>query len=69
MLFRKSMEPRCAYCKRGSSLNDTQVLCIKKGVMAAGDHCRSFSYDPFKRVPPMQAVLDTSKLKDEDFSL
>lgn len=69
MLFRKSIEPRCAYCQRGTNLNETQVACLKKGVVSAGGHCRSFVYDPFKRVPPPPVALDTSRLKEEDFSL
>lgn len=67
-LFRKSIEPRCAYCQRGSSLNETQVACLKKGVVPAGGHCGAFAYDPFKRVPPRPAVFDASRLKDEDFT-
>lgn len=69
MLFAKKMEPRCAYCKRGTALNGEQVVCLKKGVVSAGGHCRSFRYDPLKRVPPKPAVLDLGKLKDEDFVL
>lgn len=69
MLFRKSIEPRCAYCQRGSTLNETQVACLKRGVVPAGGHCRSFVYDPFKRVPPQPVALDTSRLKEEDFVL
>ena len=69
MLFRQSLEPRCAYCQRSTPLENDQVACLKRGVVPAGGHCHSFLYDPFKRVPPRQAVLDTSRLKDEDFSL
>ena len=67
-LFEKSIEPRCAYCTHGRALGGGQVVCPKKGVMSAGSHCRSFKYDPLKRVPPRPAVLDTAKLKEEDFS-
>lgn len=69
MLFAKKMEPRCAYCKRGTALNEEQVVCLKKGVVSAGGRCRGFRYDPLKRVPPRPAVLDLGKLKDEDFVL
>ena len=44
-------------------------MCIKKGVVPAGYSCRSFKYDPLKRVPPRPAAPDFSRLKDEDFSL
>ena len=33
MLFRKDMDPRCAYCQRGSELDEDRVLCPKKGVV------------------------------------
>lgn len=69
MLFQKSIEPRCAYCAKGSALEKDTVLCPKKGVVSAGGSCRAFKYDPLKRVPPAPAQADFSKLKDEDFSL
>lgn len=69
MLFEKKIEPRCAYCARGSELADGQVICLKKGVVSAGYSCRAFRYDPLKRTPPKPAALDFSKLKDEDFTL
>lgn len=69
MLFKKSIEPRCAYCARGSCLEKNEILCPKKGVVSAGFSCRSFRYDPFKRVPPPAVQPDFSKLKEEDFSL
>lgn len=54
MLFRKNIDPRCAYCAKGSRINDEQVVCVKRGVVPASDHCGAFSYDPLKRVPPRQ---------------
>ena len=51
-LFQKHIEPRCAYCTRCRPLNEEQVVCEKKGVMSAASSCRSFRYDPLKRVPP-----------------
>ena len=68
-LFRKNIEPRCAYCGKGSQINDTEVACVKKGIVAAEYHCRAFCYDPLKRVPPRPVKLETQKLKQEDFSL
>ncbi len=68
-LFQKSIEPRCAYCAHGRALDQEQILCVKKGVMAAGSHCRSFRYDPLKRVPPRPAKLPGVGLPDEDFKL
>ena len=69
MLFEKKMDPRCAYCQRCAPLDEESVMCIKKGVVPAGFHCRAFKYDPLKRVPPRPAAPDLSRLKDEDFVL
>ena len=69
MLFEKKMDPRCAYCQRCAPLDEESVMCIKKGVVPAGFHCRAFKNDPLKRVPPRPAAPDFSRLKDEDFVL
>lgn len=69
MLFQKKIAPRCIYCARGAKLNAHSVMCIKRGVVAAEDHCKSFRYDPLKRVPPRPMPPDFSKLTDEDFAL
>ena len=69
MLFRKDIDPRCAYCARGSRISDDNVACVKRGIMMVEDHCRSFRYDPLKRVPPRPVSLDTEKLSEADFSL
>lgn len=69
MLFRKKIDPRCAYCAKGRTISGDQVACIKKGIVAPEDHCGSFSYDPLRRVPPRPVKPDTEKLKQEDFEL
>ena len=69
MLLRKDIEPRCAYCAKGSAISDREVACSRKGVVAAEYHCGRFKYDPFKRVPPRPVKLKTSRLKQEDFSI
>ena len=68
-LFDENIDPRCAYCAKGAPLEEGRVLCAKKGVVRADSHCGRFQYDPLKRVPPKPAVLDTSRLKEEDFRL
>ena len=68
-LFQKDIEPRCTYCVHGRAMGEEQVVCPKKGVMAAGSHCRSFKYDPLKRVPPRPAKFSGSGVRDEDFRL
>ena len=69
MLFRKKIDPRCAYSQRGQMINEREVACVKKGIVQMEDHCRAFKYDPLKRVPPRPAALNTSKLSEADFSL
>ena len=68
-LFRKDIEPRCAYCQKGSQINDTEVACVKKGIVPVEHHCRAFQYDPLKRVPPRPVSLATGHLQKEDFSI
>ena len=50
-------------------MGEDQVVCPKKGVMAAGSRCRSFKYDPLKRVPPRPAKFSGSGLSGDDFKL
>ncbi len=69
MLFRRDIEPCCAYCKRGTNISDTETVCYKKGVVSAAGQCKSFRYDPLKREPPAPAPLDGSTYTEEDFSL
>lgn len=69
MLFRKDIEPSCLYCVHGRTLSETEVACEKKGIVEPRGGCRRFRYDPLKRTPPRPAVLDTSRLTKEDFSL
>ena len=69
MLFRKDIDPRCAYCQRGQQINEREVACVKRGIVPVEHHCRSFKYDPLKRVPPRPAALETERLKENVFSL
>ena len=69
MLFRKNIDPKCAYCRRGQQINDREVACVKRGSVPVEHHCGAFRYDPLKRVPPRPATLDTDHLNESDFSL
>ena len=42
-LFRKDIEPRCAYCAKGSMINDREVICSRKGVVAMEYHRGHFA--------------------------
>jgi hypothetical protein len=68
-LFRRDIEPRCAYCQKGSVINEREAVCPRKGVVAVEYHCSRFRYDPLKRVPPKPLAASFAHLKDEDFTL
>lgn len=44
MLFRKKIERSCAYCTRGTVLEDGQVLCTVHGACSREKGCRKFRY-------------------------
>lgn len=69
MLFRKKIERSCLYCAHGTAIDDSQVLCIKRGVVSGEKPCRKFKYDPCKRIPPKAQAVDFEKYDDEDYSL
>ena len=69
MLFRKKIARSCAYCEKGTVLEDGQILCSKKGIRQPEDHCMRFRYDPCKRIPKKAKALDFSKYDDQDYSL
>ena len=68
MLFRKKIEPRCAYCTKGSPLNENEVACVKRGIVDAAFHCGGFCYDPLKRVPARPRPLPEED-GQKDYSL
>lgn len=69
MLFRKKITRSCSYCKFSTKFSDSQVLCIKKGIVNQDKACRKFSYDPCKRIPLKVKALDFNLYSEEDFSL
>lgn len=69
MLFRKKIEPRCAYCRFSSPAKSGTVICRKKGIRQGTDQCRRFRYDPLRRIPPKPSVVDFTKYDNRDYSL
>lgn len=69
MLFRKKIERSCMYCIHGVKLDDSAVLCAKKGIRLDATPCRKFKYDPCKRVPTKAKALDFGKYDEQDYSL
>lgn len=69
MLFRKKIQKSCEYCTNGTTLDNGQILCVKRGLTDNVEKCRKFQYDPFKRVPCKPKAIDFSQYNEEDFSL
>ncbi len=66
--FNKKLEKHCEYCVYGNTLNfDNQIICKKRGVTDKADKCRSYKYDPLKRVPVKIKLADG--YTEEDFKL
>ena len=52
------IEKICRFCESASDIADeSTVLCCKKGVVSENGSCRSFRYDPLKRVPHRNTAL------------
>ena len=68
-LFRKKIDPCCAYCVKGTDLGNGKVACVRKGVVEDTYHCSNFRYDPLKRTPPRPAPLQDQRHSAEDFAL
>lgn len=69
MLFRRDIEPCCAYCARGEAISDEQSICKNKGVTLLSFSCHSFKYDPLKREPQKPIKLRTDLLSEKDFQI
>ena len=57
----------CARCEFASYVCDDDVmLCRVRGIVPADWHCRKFSYDPVKRVPPGRVKVTEHEFVDID---
>lgn len=66
--FNKKLDKHCEYCVYGAALQfDNQIICKKRGVTEKDDKCRSYKYDPLKRIP--KQVKIGKDYTDEDFKL
>lgn len=67
-LFGNNIEPACGYCRFGKPTNDGgRILCPNTGVVAPHFHCKKYRYDPLKRVPSRQPMLQ--QYDKSDFEL
>jgi len=69
MLFRKDIEPRCAYCVHAVILIGDEFACKKYGVVSGGYECKKFKYDPLKRTPPKTVTMQRKSYNPQDFSI
>lgn len=68
LLNKKKYPPSCRHCRHGRLAPDeNSVLCIKKGIVDKDGKCRSYSYDPLKRIP--QKPPEPPKADPSDFEL
>lgn len=64
----KDISPACRLCSHGIISADGEcVLCVKTGIRQLDSSCRSFKYDPLKRVPRKNPGL--GNFTAEDFML
>ncbi len=60
--------PACSICAHGIlSPDGDSVLCIKTGIRLLDSSCRSFKYDPLKRVPKRAPSI--GGFTEDDFKL
>ncbi|MCL2126293.1 MAG: hypothetical protein FWH33_09950 [Oscillospiraceae bacterium] len=69
MLFDKNIEPSCAYCHHGTALGHDEYACIKNGLMSGAGSCKSFRYEPTRRVPQALPRFVSHEMNDEDFNV
>lgn len=69
MLFRKNIDRHCEYCQYAGHAGENRMICAKRGIVSPHDHCRSFAYDPLKRIPKRAKAPDFAALNERDYSL
>ena len=64
----QDITPACKICSHGILSPDGEsVLCVKTGIRLLDSSCRSFRYDPLKRIP--KRAPSRSGFTKEDFEL
>jgi len=69
LLFRRNIEPSCAYCKHGASLGFGDIACSRRGIMTEEGKCGAFHYEPTKRKPEYAGVTKLAEFTEEEMSL
>lgn len=69
-IFKKDIEPQCAFCEHGTTIANESVLCKKAdGIMSPYSKCKKFKYDPLKRQPKVLKTVSGSEFSKEDFQI
>ena len=63
-LFNDDITPSCAYCAK-MERQEGKMFCPRRKTVTERDSCRSYEYDPLKRVPKQAPRLP--EFKPEDF--
>ncbi len=67
-MFNKDIQKKCEYCIHASPLGkNSEMVCLKRGIVNSDDLCRKYKYDPLKREPKKQLISDN--YSPEDFVL
>ena len=68
-MFDKKIEPRCEYCRYGTDIGNSEVACVRRGIMTEHGFCAAFIYEPTKRNPHVMGHPDIGGFTEEDFSI
>ena len=63
-LFGNNVSPACKYCEEVfQAMGEDRLICNKRGIVLINHKCRSFVYDPLRRIPakplPMEKFLSS----------
>lgn len=68
LINKDDFAPACSICSHGIlSADGESVLCVKTGIRMLDSHCKSFKYDPLKRIP--RRPLPKTEFSKDDFKL
>ena len=68
LINKDDFAPACSICSHGIlSADGESVLCVKTGIRLLDSQCKSFKYDPLKRIPPRHPVKQ--EFTKDDFKL
>jgi hypothetical protein len=71
LLFRRNIDPSCAYCKHGLPIGQSEIACRKRGIMTEEGKCGLFRYEPTKRRPEYMKNMNVNMedISEADFRI